>query len=128
MRANPTSGHQKRMPVFSPRTVLQLRWERAAHHLTPQELKWLADEAAHFVMCFAINEENMLSGLGCIISADSQGGSSGAFRCGGDLPSLLFVQAEKSSLIAGLTHIASEAAGMAAWPKPGAADKGARHD
>lgn len=108
----PTPDQPQRMPAFNPRSLLYLLWERAAPHLSHRELKWLADEIPPFIQVASVNEATVWESLGCLISADGGGGKSGAFQNGDDVSSLLFMQTNGSSSVAGLAHIAYEATGI----------------
>lgn len=115
----PTPDQPQRMPAFNPRSLLCLLWERAAPHLSRRELKWLVDEIPPFIQVSTVNEATVWESLGCLVAADGDGGQSGAFQDGGDVSSLLFMQANGSSSIAGLTHIAYEATGILERALPG---------
>lgn len=118
----PTPDQLQRMPVFNPRSLLYLLWERAAPHLSCRELKWLADEIPPFIQVASVNEATVWESLGCLISADGASGKSGAFQNGDDVSSLLFMQTNGSSSVAGLAHIAYEATGILERALPGRSD------
>lgn len=111
-----TPDQPQRMPAFNPRSLLYLLWERAAPLLSRRELQWLADEIPPFIQVASVNETTVWESLGCLIAADENGGNSGAFQSCDDVSSLLFMQANGSSSVAGLVHIAYEAAGMLERP------------
>lgn len=105
------------LPVFSPRTLLQLLWERAHQHMTPQELQWLADKVPEFSCFYAAQLEVVLQGVGCLVAADGQHpaaghGGAGSFQHHAEVQDLLFAHANQMSLLSGMARIAGDAAAL----------------
>lgn len=109
------------MPVFSPRTLLQVLWGRARHNMPPQELEWVVDGVHAFTFQYAGQLEAIFEGLGCLVSVDGNASgaqmSAGSFQGGGsDLPDSLFAQATHLGLLSGLARTAEEAGDMLRYP------------
>lgn len=107
----------KPMPAFSPRSLLQVLWERAYQHLTPQELRWMAEGVPEFTCYYAMQLESVLEGVGCLISSDGSG-TAGTLQSERDVPDLLFSQATHMGLIGGMSRIGSDAASLLLHPNP----------
>ncbi|MBP7647614.1 MAG: hypothetical protein KA751_12765 [Comamonas sp.] len=103
------------MPAFSPRSLLQLLWERARPHMSVQELRWLAEQVPEFNCYYAQQMECVLEGVGCLISTDGTG-MAGTLQSHHDVPDLLFSQATHMSLIGGMSRIGSDAASLLLYP------------
>lgn len=105
-------SNPKRLPAFTPRTLLYFLWERALKTLQPHELEWAADGASGFVTQYAQQLETVAEALACLVASDSEtrGGhmSSGSFQTGGDLSDLLFAHAAHMGLLSGIGLIADE--------------------
>ena len=104
------------LPVFSPRTLLQVLWERAQLHMTPQELQWLADKVPEFSCYYAAQLEVVLQGVGCLVAADGLHAAShvgaGSFQHYAEMQDLLFAHANQMSLLSGMARIAGDAAAL----------------
>lgn len=112
-----STGAPASLPAFSPRSLLQLLWERAYKHLTPQELRWMAEGAPEFNCYYAMQLECVLEGVGCLVSSDG-GGTAGTLQSDRDVPDLLFSQATQLGLIAGMSRIGGDAASLLLYPNP----------
>lgn len=99
----------ERMPVFCPRSLLMLLWDRAHSHLTAQELEWVASRVSMFTHMHAARLESVLEGVGLLVACDKEAGS---FCEGTELADLLFLQADCMSMVGGMTHAAELAADM----------------
>lgn len=87
-----STGHPVSLPAFSASTLLQVLWKHAHPHLTPQELRWLAEGAPEFNCTFAQQLERVFEGVGCLVSSDGDG-TAGTLQSHHDVPDLLFSQA-----------------------------------
>ncbi len=110
-----SSGTTASLPAFSPRSLLQLLWERAYPHLSPQELRWLAEGAPEFTCTYAQQLERVLEGVGCLVSSDGNG-TAGTLQSQRDVPDLLFADATHMSLIGGMSRIGGDAASLLLYP------------
>ena len=110
-----SSGTPASLPAFSPRSLLQLLWERARPHMSVQELRWLAEQVPEFNCYYAQQMECVLEGVGCLISSDGDG-MAGTLQSHRDVPDLLFSQATHMSLIGGMSRIGSDAASLLLYP------------
>lgn len=105
------------LPVFSPRTMLQVLWERAHPHMSPQELQWLTDKVPEFACYYTAQLETVLQGVGCLVAADGQQhaashGGAGSFQHHAEMQDLLFAHANQMSLLSGMARIAGDAAAL----------------
>jgi len=103
-----------KLPAFTLRSLLEVLWERACPHMTPQELRWLAEGAPELTSCYAQHLETVLEGIACLVLADGNsgpgGGNAGSFQSSVDVPDLLFSQVNHYSLISGLGRLTGDAA------------------
>jgi hypothetical protein len=110
-----STGHPVSLPAFSASTLLQVLWEHAHPHLTPQELRWLAEGAPEFNCTFAQQLERVLEGVGCLVSSDG-GGTAGTLQSHHDVPDLLFSHATQLGLIGSMSRIGGDAASLLQRP------------
>ena len=114
---SPGTPVPKSLPAFSPRSLLQVLWERAYQQLTPQELRWMAEGVPEFTCYYAMQMECVLEGVGCLIASDGAG-TAGTLQSERDVPDLLFSQATHMGLIGGMSRIGSDAASLLLHPNP----------
>lgn len=114
---SPGTPVPKSLPAFSPRSLLQVLWERAYQHLTTQELRWMAEGVPEFTSYYAMQMECVLEGVGCLIASDGAG-AAGTLQSERDVPDLLFSQATHMGLIGGMSRIGSDAASLLLHPNP----------
>lgn len=110
-----STGAPASLPAFSPRSLLQVLWERAYKHLTPQELRWMAEGAPEFTCYYAMQLECVLEGVGCLVSSDGSG-IAGTLQSHHDVPDLLFAQATQLGLIGSVSRIGGDAASLLQRP------------
>ena len=80
--------------VMTLANVMATLWERAADHLTNDELKWLTDAGERAAYLLA-NAADVAEGIGALVGADTPGSSrAGSFTGGGDTATLLFFLAD----------------------------------
>lgn len=99
------------LPAFSPGTLLQVLWVRAHSHLTPRELRWIAEGVPDFTFTYTRQLECVMEGVGCLIASDGKG-MAGVLQSDQDVPDLLFSQATHMSLIAGMSMICGNAGSL----------------
>lgn len=110
----PPTPSPVKLPAFTLRSLLRVLWERASPHMTPQELRWLAEGAPELTSSYAQQLETVLENIACLVLADGNsgpgGGNTGCFQSSCDVPDLLFSQVNHYSLISGLGHLTADAA------------------
>ncbi|MBD7962399.1 hypothetical protein [Comamonas avium] len=110
-----STSHPVSLPAFSASTLLQVLWKHAHPHLTPQELRWLAEGAPEFNCTFAQQLERVFEGVGCLVSSDGDG-TAGTLQSHHDVPDLLFSHATQLGLIGSMSRIGGDAASLLQRP------------
>lgn len=87
-------------------------WNKAADHLTTQELEWFSHLSGHAAM-EADNLAEVTENLGCLINSDKE---TGCFESAGNVATLLFNISHQIDTIHSLIHISCDAEGRLKHP------------
>lgn len=102
------------LPGLTGCSVLEMLFNRAAPSLTAGELESLSQQAGELAHTIAQRAADVAEGVGMLIASESathgEPGESGAFRDSSDLPDLLWHFGDVFRQVAGLVHVADEAA------------------
>lgn len=84
-------------------------WERTADRLTKEELEWFAG-ATESATIHLHNLEDVIEGIGCLVSSDTESPVCDSFQNAPDVASLLFFFAESVRHARALTEVGDAAA------------------